>query len=85
MGLAPGSDYDELRREVASRSEANNESAESALQQEVANGWETNDYLELITVQIEQGNDRRDALLGSILLAIVLVGSTSTSRTRNSA
>lgn len=83
IGLAPDADYDKLRQEVASRSEANNVSTESAMQQEVVNGWETNDYLELLTVQVEQGNNRRDALLGAILLAIVLVGSASVSGSRD--
>lgn len=42
-----------------------------------------NGYLQLLTVQMEQRNDRRDALSGAILLAIVLVGSALVSRRRD--
>ncbi len=65
------SDYDRMREQIEDRDDRNNSETSGAPQQQVVNGWTTNEYLELLSVQAEESNARRDALL---LLGLIGAG-----------
>jgi hypothetical protein len=69
------------RSSIEAMDDANNLRAEGAPQQEVVNGWTTIEYLNLLSEQQEQSNNRLDALL---LLAL-LGGSVALATSRNNA
>jgi hypothetical protein len=62
-GMAPEDSYTDVRASIESADDANNERTEGAPQQAVVNGWTTIEYLNLLSTQLEQSDDRRDALL----------------------
>ncbi|WP_435768726.1 hypothetical protein [Nocardioides sp. SYSU DS0651] len=70
FGMGP-SDYDRMREQIEDRDDRNNSETSGAPQQQVVNGWTTNEYLELLSVQAEESNARRDALL---LLGLIGAG-----------
>jgi hypothetical protein len=68
FGLAPANSYADDRAEISRIDDRNNAATDGAPQQDVVNGWTTIDYLELLSVQQEESDNRRDTLL---LLALV--------------
>lgn len=70
---APPSDFTALVRVAESDNTANNAQAKGAPQQQVVNGWHTNDLLQIITMQNNALLDRADAQRGSTLALLVLI------------
>jgi hypothetical protein len=68
FGMAPEDSYEDVRADIESTDDLNNASTDGAPQQAVVNGWTTIDYLELLSIQQEESDDRRDSLF---LLALV--------------
>ena len=77
------SDYGSARDSIASNDDANNVMASGAPQQTVVNGWTSNDYLDLMSEQLDalaqpDRVDRRPGILlliASLGLAVLLVTS----------
>jgi hypothetical protein len=67
-----GPTYEEQRDEIASVDNANNQDTTGAPQQDVVNGWTTIDYLELLSVQQEESNNRRDFLLVLLVSGVAI-------------
>ena len=68
FGMSPETDYAEIRSTIEENDNANNSMTEGAPQQAVVNGWTANEYLQLLSLQQEESDDRRDAML---LLALL--------------
>jgi hypothetical protein len=62
FSMAPENDYEDLRAKIESADDRNNENTAGAPQQEVVNGWTTIQYLNLLSIQQEESDRRRDAL-----------------------
>lgn len=62
-GMSPEESYADLRASIEDLDDANNQQAQGAPQQAVVNGWTTIEYLNLLSTQQEQSDDRRDALI----------------------
>lgn len=69
----PPSDFTALVRVAESDNTTNNAQAKGAPQQQVVNGWHTNDLLKVITMQNNALLDRADAQRGSTLTVLVLI------------
>ena len=61
--------FADTRAGIESQDTFNNENTAGAPQQEVVNGWTTIEYLNLLSMQQEHDNNRRDALLFLILVS----------------
>src|SRR4051794_2615515 len=78
-------DHGSPRADIESTDSANNARAEGAPQQTVVNGWTTNDYLALLSTQLDEASAppeqdlRPAAMLGLCVVGIALIALTSPS------
>lgn len=68
FSMAPDEPYEDTRSSIEATDDANNARTEGAPQQAVVNGWTTIEYLNLMSTQQENADNRGDALM---LIALI--------------